>query len=127
MHVRLADDDRARGAQPFDDGRVPVRDVLRERRLTPGRVHAFDVEGVLDGHRDAVQRPDVITARDRPIRLLGGLERDVAVGFDNGVERGLPDAVEEFSGQVMSRERPTADPGGHLGGGSEGHAPRSTA
>lgn len=90
-------------------------------RLTPGRVHAFDGEGVLDGHRNAVQWPEIGTARDGPVRVLGGSERGVTVGFDDGVELGILDAVEEFFGQVTSRERAAADPGGGFGGGPEGH------
>jgi hypothetical protein len=57
VHVGLPNDDRTGALQPFDDRRVAVGDVLRERRIAPGGAHPRDVETVLDRHRHPMQRP----------------------------------------------------------------------
>ena len=56
-----------------------------ERRYAPGRRQAGDVEGFLDHHRHAEQRPS-LAARQRRVGRLGGLAGAVEVAHHDGVE-----------------------------------------
>ena len=76
-----------------------------------GGAHARGLVGVLDRHRHAVQRADVVAAGQRRVGGVGGARAPVGVERDDGVER----AVERFdAGQVMiqqlaARQVATAD------------------
>ena len=67
--VGAADRDCAGSPHPFDDRRVRRRDGIGESRDAPGRRAAGDVDIVLDGERDAVQRPQRFTGSGLAIRL----------------------------------------------------------
>ena len=70
--VGLADDDRSRPPQAFDEQAVGVRDVLGEDRRAIRGAHPGRVLEVLDRERQAVQRSQRLAARDR---LVGGQRR----------------------------------------------------
>ena len=86
--VGLADDDRARGAQPAHDlGVGGGRCGPRPDGAEPGR-HARDVDVVLDRDRDSQQRE--VLARSAFAVGLGGVgERLLGQHDAEGVERGL--------------------------------------
>ena len=98
--VGLAEDHRARAAQPPHRLRVVLGHVV------PGgqparRSHARGLVGVLDRHRHAVQRADVVAAGQRRVGGVRGSARAVGVERDDGVQR----AVERFdAGQVVLQQ-----------------------
>ena len=65
--VRLADDDRARAAQPLDDQRVRVGHVVAVDRRAVGRAQPRRVDEVLDRDRQPVQRAERVAARERRV------------------------------------------------------------
>jgi hypothetical protein len=72
--VCLAEDDRARRAEPRHRGRVLGGDGVKDGRGAARGGHARHVEDVLDAHRHAVQRP----APPAHPRLVVALARDGA-------------------------------------------------
>src|SRR5438552_2584985 len=61
------------------------------------------IDQVLERHRDAVQRPFVLAAREFGIGIGGGRERLVTRDGDEGVQRGI-ERVD--AGQARARELP---------------------
>ena len=85
--VGLADDDRAGAAQAGDDQRVCRRDVVAVDRRAVGRPHARGVLEVLDGDRQAVQRPGRLVARERGVGRRGPAQAQLGVEGDDRVEQ----------------------------------------
>ena len=91
-HVQLAKQYRARGLEPLHGGCTPLGHIAAEdprgaaRRLDPRRV-----EQILDGHRYAVQRAEVMSFRLRllgsPRRLNGAVGSDLQIGMHLRIER----------------------------------------
>ena len=127
--VGLADEDHAGAGQAPDDGRVLFRHVPGEEPGACGRRHAPDVEEVLGGVRDAMERPEVLAP---PERELGGArlgERPLPGHRDERVEAAVErrDPLEQRLGQRDRAERPGADLRSEPGDGFErqggvGHA-----
>ncbi len=109
--VGLAEDHRTRTAQPPHRLGVVIGHVVPGGQPARGP-HSRRLIGVLDGHRHAVQRADVIAARERRVGGIGGNTRAVGVERDDGVQR----AVERFdAGQVVLQQlaaRQVATPDG---------------
>ena len=82
--VRLAEGDRARRAQPRDGVRVALGPVPGEMREPAGRRHPDDLAGVLDRHRQAVERAAPLGRRR--VRRPRGLARALDVERDDGVQ-----------------------------------------
>ena len=72
-HVRLAEQDRSRGAQAADHDRVGVGDARLDEQRAVARRHPRDRHDLLHGEGHAVQRPGVLAARQRRVgpRRLG--------------------------------------------------------
>ncbi len=83
--VGLAEDHRTRTAQPPHRLRVVFRHVVPGRQPARGS-HACGLVGVLDGHRHAVQRADIVTASQRRVGGVRGDARTVRVEGDDGVQ-----------------------------------------
>ena len=82
----LADDHRARRAQPRDERRVAIRVPVRERgRAARGR-QAGHVDDVLDPDRHAVERPDGPAGRHGRIQRTGLGPRAAFVNRDPGAK-----------------------------------------
>ena len=87
--VGAPDDDRAGVQKVLDQRRVIGRDDALERGHAVGGRRALDVDVLLDGHRDAVQRPELGTVGQRAVRAIRGGEGLVAVVVDDRVELGI--------------------------------------
>ena len=76
-----------------------------------GRRLALDVDVLLDGHGDAVQRPEVGAVGQRAVRALRGGEGLVAVVVDDRVELGIEraDAADDRFHHVDAAEPLLAD------------------
>src|SRR5205807_5821729 len=61
VHVGLADEDGAGGAEPRRDRRVLLGDEVGEDLRAGGGAHAPRVEVVLEGDRDAMERSQMVT------------------------------------------------------------------
>ena len=92
--VGLAEDDRARGPEPSDRGRVFAGPAVGEGPGAGGRRQSGDVKDILHGDRNTVHRP----ADGGALRLLGALARggqgtlviDVHPRLHAAVERANP-------------------------------------
>ena len=95
--VRLAEDDGAGRAQPGDRHGVDLRNVAAQFGCAGGRAHPDGLKGVLDRHRDAVERAQVPAVGQCPVRGVRLPAGPLDVERDNGVERRVQtiDAVEE--------------------------------
>src|SRR5579871_3309574 len=83
--VGLAEDDRTRGFEARDAGRVPGGRPALERLKPPGGRKAGDVMAVLDRHRDADQGAR-LAAGDAGVGAPRLLQRPVEIAHDNGVD-----------------------------------------
>ena len=89
----LADQDRARRAQPRHGDGVMVGDVTSVRNSSEGGADAFRVDDVLDGERDALQKPRRLAAHDPAFDIAGlrhrlvRTERDEAIQFRPAIAR----------------------------------------
>ena len=106
MHVQLAEEDRARLAQSFDDKGIVLRDVVFEQRTARRRRHAAHIEQIFDREWNAVQRAAILAARN----LIGGDARFVqcALGSegDEGVDLRIDrlDALQADLRQLQRRD-----------------------
>jgi hypothetical protein len=91
QHVRLADDDRSRAPQPFDNGRIVVRHVVGQHPRAGRRANAVGREKVLDRDRDAVQWAAIATCQD------------LALGFSRVVSCLLGEDGDEDIERVVER------------------------
>jgi hypothetical protein len=66
---------------------VRVRHEVASPRGAPGGDDALGIEGVLEGDRQAVQRPELGAAGERPVGRRGLLERALRGQLDHSVER----------------------------------------
>ena len=102
--VGLAQEDRAGLAQPPQRHGVRLRDVVGEQPRAVGRGHPRDGDDLLRGERHAVQRTEVIAARERRVGRDGLGARLVQAREDQGIDPrvALGDAggvrVEELDG-----------------------------
>ena len=110
--VRLAEDDRAGGAQAGDGVRVAYGDVVGERRRAGGRADAGGLEAVLDGDRQSVQRAGRLAPCQRAIGRDRVGEGALGVEGHHRVQRGVVAldpaevALEEFAaGELPPRQR----------------------
>ena len=95
VEVRLADDDRARLPQTGDRHRVGGRDVSLAHARRRRRRKAFDVDQILDGDRDAVQRTAVPSGGELTIGVLCLAPRLVRHHGNKGIQvPPLVDALE---------------------------------
>ena len=111
-HVRLADRNHARAAQPLDDDRVLGRHEVAEDRRAEGHRKADGGLEVLERERQAVQRPDLIARRDPPVGVVGQRQARVVVELrDDGVERRVQalDPPQMRRHYLARRELPLAD------------------
>ncbi len=94
VHVGLADEDRARLAQPGGDGRVGIGHPIAEHLAARGRARAAHGDVVLQGDRNAVQRPEAVPGRDHDLGGFRDLQRlfleDGDVCTQHGVGRTDP-------------------------------------
>ena len=88
-HVGLAEKSHTGIDHALGDQRVLLGLVVLEDRRAPGRRIARDVERLLDGHRHAVQGPQLLAGLDRLVGCLGALARARDVAGDDGVELGI--------------------------------------
>ena len=108
-HVALAEDHRARRAQPAHETRVVARAQGRQREGTGRAGHAVaGADVVLQQHRQAVQRAAHAACRAFGVELRGDGER-LRVQFTHGVQRRprvvqRRDAVEEMLREAGRRE-----------------------
>jgi hypothetical protein len=87
--VRLAPDDRAGPAQPGHRGRVLGRDVVGQLGCAGRGAHPGRAEAVLDGHRHAVQRAELVAPGDGGVGRGGCRLGGVEVAGDDAVERAV--------------------------------------
>ena len=111
--VGLADDDCTCGPQPGDRDGVPDRDVLGELGHAARGADAGGLEGVLDGDRQPVQRPERLAASGGLVGGRGLVARPLLVEGDDGV-----DPVVELgdSSQVELEQLPSTDLAAAQGG-----------
>ena len=102
--IGLAEHHGTGGQQPFDGDRRVIRDAVLESGIAPGGLEAFDVEGFLDRHRQAVQWTPCFALLQRAVGRLGALARALEVPHDDRIERAvvLFDAVDVV---IEKRER----------------------
>ena len=84
--VGLTEQDRALLAQSCNDHRIFARNVLLPPIGTARRNHAFRIEGILDGHRHAMQRTGEIATRGALVERGRLGARTVVALHDHGVE-----------------------------------------
>src|SRR5687768_17560818 len=89
--------------------------------MARGGVEALHVEGLLDGDRHAVQRPELRTLARGAVGRARGLQRALAVDHDQRVDRPVQsgDALEMGFGRVTRRELPVSYGASKRGGGFE--------
>ncbi len=104
-HVRLGQDDGARGFDLRHLKRVLVRDEAGERQRSVGALQADGLEVVLHDHRDAVQRSGQSALRESTVELIG-LPRRLGVGHDDGVD--APDRSCRRSRSAGDIDRPAS-------------------
>ena len=81
-HVGAADDHRARGFEPRDDGRIARRNRRIVARLGAGqRALAGDIEEILDRDRQTGERRRLISGAAQPILRIRGAARFVRIDF----------------------------------------------
>ena len=101
VHVQLAENDRARGAQAANDFGISLRDAVGRTANSIAGWHAGEIDIVLDGDRDAVDRAQALF-HPRPAggrcRLRNGA---IAAKRDEAVEIST-DAL--CSGEVAARQ-----------------------
>ena len=85
-HVGLADDDRSRLAQAGDQRAVRGLQHVLAGRQPEGRRQPGDVELLLDGDRDAAERPEGLAALARGVDRIGFEARLVEAPRDDGVQ-----------------------------------------
>ena len=73
-------------AHPLDDWRVEGNHGPSERRQSPRGRRAGQIDVLLDGEGDAVQRSQRVFGGDLAIRLVGALARLLRQNLDDGVE-----------------------------------------
>ena len=123
-HVRLRHDDGARALLARRDRRVVLRPKVLPREHAGGGAQPADVDGFLQGHRQAEQR-SVLAARASRVGGLGVAARPLEVGLDDRVQLGIvpfdspPVQIEKVNG----RHSAGAQRGEHLGRGREGVDP----
>ena len=120
-HVGLAEQGDAGIDHALRHQRVLLGDVVLEGGIAPGRGQARDVERLLDGHRHAVQRPQLLPRLDRLVGRPGPLARALDVGGDDGVELGIVgfDPLEIEVQKFEAADLLLPDRGGELLGGLE--------
>ena len=93
----LADDDRAGGAQPVHDRRVPSGPASSEEFCAEFGRHVGGVDDVLDGDRQAMERSWRTACRPRLVDAFGPCERGVRIKIGESPELGVKrcDAVEK--------------------------------
>ena len=87
--VRLADADRAGGANPFDQQRVFGRHEVGENRRAERRANALGRLEILVRDRKTVQRANGFVARERFIRRRGSRHRLLGYQRDDRVDLGV--------------------------------------
>jgi hypothetical protein len=119
---RLAENDGARGKKAVDDNGVCGRARLAQRLESPRGRQPGDVEGLLDRHRDAVQRSPERAVRERAVRGASASPRPVAVEHHDRIERRVVtcDALEVEIEQLECADLACADRGGKRACGAEG-------
>ncbi|HZJ67853.1 MAG TPA: hypothetical protein VFD36_30325, partial [Kofleriaceae bacterium] len=87
-----------------------------------GGAHASGLERVLDGHRHAVQRAEVLAASERAVGLGGARPGAAGVDGADGIQRRvvLRDPREVKLDELSGREVARADTPGELGGAGKG-------
>jgi hypothetical protein len=86
-HVRLADRNHARPAQPLDEDGVLGRHVVLEDRGAPGEGKPDGGHQVLEGDGKAVQGADRVAAGQAPVGLVGQGQAPLVVQLrDDGVD-----------------------------------------
>ena len=118
-HVGLAEDDDARAPDPFHDEVVGVGHVVGEQRRAVRRPPARDVVGVLEGVRQAVQRPDRCTGGEVLVGRGRAGPGPLLVEADDRVELGvaLGDPGQVQVEQLARRDPAAPDGGRQLAGG----------
>ena len=95
--VGLAHENHAGASQPPDDGCVLFRHVPGEEPGAGGGRHAPDVEEVLGGVGDPVERPQVLAAPERELGRARLGQRPLPGDRDEGVERPSSAAIRSSS------------------------------
>ena len=109
-HLRLGEDDRARGAQVRDQRRLVRRDEAGERQCAAGGRHVRGVDVVLERDRDAMQRTAHLARPALAVEGVGLVE-GARIDRDRGVD---PVFVEGDAQQVLRHQLARGDPpGGH--------------
>ena len=115
--VRLAEQDRARGAQILDHDSVLARDVSLENARGVAARQSGDLDRFLDGERHSVERAELVTGRYGPLgrpRLLPSL---LEPRHDERVQRRVERldpvhvGVEHLDGAHLSAPDRLRDPG----------------
>ena len=121
-HVRLAEDHRAGVEQTVDHDGVRRSDIVPELGQAPGRGPAGDVVGVLDRHRQAVQRTPILAAPKRLVGRARARPRPLDVEMDDGVEGAVEplDARQIVLQQLQATDLAPLDPLCQPVGGREG-------
>ena len=88
-HVGLAHDDRARGPQRRDRRCVLRRDVIAQFHSPARAAHPGDRDRVLDRHRDARQRTDVVAPGEPLVDGRGVSCGAIEIERDDGVDCGV--------------------------------------
>ena len=111
VEVGLADGDGTRGGEPRHDGGIHRRHAREGRMRAIGRGHAGDVDDVLVGDGDAVERPAVAAVRDLGLGRAGFRARPLGREGDKGVECLLEavTAIQIGLGQLDRRDLPPRD------------------
>ena len=111
-HVRLAEYDRAGLQKPVHHDSVGLCDIVLERGKAPGCRQAFDIEGLLDGHRQTMQRAKRFAAGKRPVRLYCPLARAAEIFHDDGVDGRIvgTDTLDKIFKQFERADLPGAQP-----------------
>src|SRR5690606_18968484 len=111
--VRLAQDDGASLLDALGEGAVPMRGVVLERAhaAAGGGPAWLEVEQVLDGRGDAVQRPQLAARHHGGLGPLRGLTRVLEAEVDEGVEAGIAglDPRDERVHHLQRRQLPPPD------------------
>jgi hypothetical protein len=115
--VRLAEQGHPRGGKAAHGRAIPRRDVAAEQPRAGRRREPFHVVEIFRRIRDAVQRPEVVTAAQQRLRRARFGQHAIAGHRDERVEalvqRG--DAIEERLRELHRAHGPGADLRGQLG------------
>ena len=85
--IRFSEDNRSGSTQARDRPRVFLGDESGQFRRARGGAHPGGLEGILDGHRNAVQRPADLAARQGGVGRVGFGAGPFGVNRDDAIDR----------------------------------------